>query len=114
MSPFLSDYAVPKEFITQVEKLIRATGLNYQPENLLERIIRDADTRHLGSADYSVWAQRLKQELEFCDGLAFTEMEWVGNNIDFFKEHQFYTDYARQHWNGQKRINLAKLEVQVA
>ena len=49
---FLAKENYPAEDIVKVKSLINASCLQYNPQNDLENIIKDADTSHLGSDDF--------------------------------------------------------------
>lgn len=110
LKTFFSEYTISKDFSALVESLIKATVITYEPQTLLEKVIRDADSSHLASPDYLVWSKLLKQEIELCDGKIFTHVEWNEKNITFFESHRFYTDYAIGQWNEPKDINLKKIK----
>jgi len=107
---FLDDYVLPMGFRSVVNKLIESTRTLYGPTTLAEKIIRDADLHHIGSPNYAMFAQLLKQELEWADGIKYTNSEWTRNNIRFLEEHRFYTEYAIRLWEAQKQHNLQVLK----
>lgn len=115
-----SSSAIAKEFLdkraydsTRTQKIISnimATKRYYEPKNIQERIIRDADSSHLGQKSYNETSEILKEELEELGIATYTNKEWRDANINMFqKEHEFYTDYALENWQEQKNKNLKKL-----
>ncbi len=107
---FLRDFNLPPEFYFKIEGLINATRITARPVGLLEEILCDADLSHLGSTEYETWSLLLKKEFELLSGKPMTLRAWNKQNIFFFKNHVYYTGYAREHWEPVKQRNLARLE----
>lgn len=97
------------EFLQVVRDLILSTRMPTAPNGLLQQILCDADMNHLGSADYPQREALLRLELEIAEGIVMSDHEWLKKNIGFFEKHRYYTEHARQKWNEQKQINLARL-----
>jgi predicted metal-dependent HD superfamily phosphohydrolase len=106
---FLSDYHMPEKSVAGIEQLILATEMGFEPEILLEKIICDADSWHLGSPDYFTWSDKLQKEVASFERKDIADRDWNKGNIAFFQAHQYYTDYAIKNWSDQKRVNLDKL-----
>ncbi|GGW47068.1 Pycsar system effector family protein [Arenibacter certesii] len=109
-SQFLTEKKYAAHDIQKVQQLIMATHRNHTPTNLSEDIIKDADTSHLGSSNYTETAELLREEL-FLLGIAeFTPQEWDQENINMLgSEHRFYTGHAKKYWQETKNKNLKKL-----
>lgn len=107
---FLQDFNLSPEFYFKIEGLINATKISVGPVGLLEEILCDADLSHLGSTDYETWSLLLKKEFELITGKPMTLKAWNKQNIFFFKNHVYYTGYAREHWEPVKQINLSRLQ----
>lgn len=107
---FLKGQKYDTEWISKVGQLILATKRFYQPKNLSEEIIKDADSSHLGSNSYMETSELLREELSLLDIAQYTPKEWRTENIKMFRtEHRFYTDYAKENWQEGKDKNLKKL-----
>jgi len=92
-----------------VQRLILATQHNYQPNDLLEKIIIDADLSHLQSNKYLknaftdlFYEQKAKRKL--------TPNEWVKECIEFLDQHKYHTDYAIENFTKGKQKNQARLK----
>lgn len=102
------DYDTEK--IQKVTDCILATKRHHEPQNLSEMIIRDADSSHFGQKSYWETAEYLREELSLLGIADYSSKEWCNANIAMFKkEHQFYTDYAKENWQAGKDKNLKKL-----
>lgn len=109
-SEFLKTLQVDESDVTSILQLIRATKMDYEPQNLLEFIIKDADTAHFGNKDYLDIAELLRYEWENRLGKIYTDSEWTNENIAYAtKHHHFYTNYAIENWQKAKDKNVASL-----
>lgn len=112
--------AIAKTFLTsmgydpalqeKVANLIMATKRHHVPKNLPEEIIRDADASHFAQKSYLDTSEFLREELSLLGIKEYSNKDWCDANITMFnKEHQFYTDYAKENWQEEKEKNLKKI-----
>lgn len=95
----------------QVAKLIKATQLNLEPVEKLEKILRDADNGHFGSRNYFEVCDLLRDEFKLTKKIDFSDLEWANENRKFYNSfHRFYTEYAKQNWQPIKDENIALLQ----
>ncbi|MCU0332222.1 MAG: DUF5706 domain-containing protein [Ignavibacteriaceae bacterium] len=107
---FLKENNYPDENIAKVLSLINATRMPRSPKNILEEIICDADLHHLGTNNFEVKGELFRNELEALNGCKIPEADWLKNNLKFFSQHKYFTDYAKQRFETQKNINYIKIE----
>ncbi len=108
---FLNQEGYEAKKIQKVVDCIRATKRYHEPKNLLEKIIRDADSSHFGQGSYAETAEYLREELSLLGIADYTSKEWRNANIEMFeKEQQFYTDYAQENWSAGRAKNLKRLK----
>jgi predicted metal-dependent HD superfamily phosphohydrolase len=111
MKNFLKNENYPENYIEDVSKLILATKINYEPQNLLEKIAKDADCSHFASHDYNDISDALRKEWELTNVRCFSNDEWNAGNLDMLKnKHHYYTDYAKENWDPLKKKNIKKIE----
>lgn len=111
MKTFLRQENYPENYISDVEKLILATKITYVPQDLLEKIVKDADFSHFAGHDYSDISDALRKEWELTNVRCFSNEEWNAGNLDMLKnKHTFYTDYAKENWEPLKKKNIKKIE----
>lgn len=111
MKAFLQQENYPESYIADVEKLILATKIHYEPQNLLEKIVKDADFSHFAGHDYTDISDALRKEWELTNVRCFSNEEWNAGNLDMLKnKHTFYTDYAKENWEPLKKKNIKKIE----
>ncbi len=107
---FLSAQDYDPKSIDKIKTCIRATKRNFEPTNVLEKIIRDADASHFAQISYLETSEFLREELKLLDVKNFSQEEWLECNIQMFRtEHRYYTDYAKGNWSEKKDENLRKL-----
>ncbi len=107
---FLAENAYPDDKTDKVVNCIHATDLSYQPKDILEQVIRDADVLHLGKKSFFKRNKELRKEWEKILGKKYTDEEWLKSDIKFFTDHKFQTDFARRTFNQQKESNLSQIE----
>ena len=99
-----------KELSDEVKRLILATHPSHEPQDLAEKIIKDADTSHLSKEYFEEVSELLRQELKLQNVKNFSAQEWIDQNILLFtKKHRYYTSYAVRSWKEQKHDNLLSL-----
>ncbi|WP_373516661.1 Pycsar system effector family protein [Pricia sp.] len=107
---FLGKQGCEQKTIENIQGLIMATQREYEPQNLQEEIIRDADASHFGSDSYVETSELLREELSKLGIAEYTQNEWRDMNVEMFRvEHRFYTQYARDNWQAGKDENLQNL-----
>ncbi len=107
---FLEEYNIDDSIINEVSRLIRATKMGYEPEDILEKIIRDADCSHLGKKGFSDISDLLKEEVNLVQNKDYSDSEWIQENIHFLaNKHNYHTSYAQENWQQVKDKNLAQL-----
>jgi len=107
---FLGDKALGEERTTQVLDLIGATRLDQEPQNLLEQVLKDADLYNLAMPDALTQSEKIREEWKVFCNRDFTDEEWDQFNYRFFKDHEYYTPYARELLAPRKDANAKKLK----
>ncbi|NND07493.1 MAG: phosphohydrolase [Saprospiraceae bacterium] len=107
---FLNKEAVEEARIEKVKQYIAATDRSHKPDGLMEEIVNDADTAHIGSKKYFDILGLLRTEWESRLGKKYDEEEWLKLNIEFLEEHRFYSGLAKTKYGRRKRKNMLKLQ----
>lgn len=111
LADFLKQENYTESYIEDVSRLILATKITYEPQNLLEKIVKDADCSHFASHDYNDISDALRKEWELTNVRCFSNEEWNAGNLDMLKNrHHYYTDYAKENWEPLKKKNIKKIE----
>tara|TARA_R110000868_G_scaffold79850_4_gene227036 strand:- start:19720 stop:20910 length:1191 start_codon:yes stop_codon:yes gene_type:complete len=107
---FLGTQNYGKKRVESVCSLIMATKRYYEPQNLLEEIIRDADCSHFGKKSYMETSDLLREELDILGIATYSQKEWRDVNLKMFQtEQRFYTEYALKNWQEEKDKNVRRL-----
>jgi uncharacterized protein len=105
----LPRYGFSPDQVAVIHGIIMATRLPQTPDTLLEKIMADADLDVLGKPDFLPRNQDLRRELE-AQGRFINDLQWYSGQVNFIRNHQYWTATARQ-WRGpQKQRNLIELE----
>ncbi len=99
--------------IHKIEKLIMATDPDYKhPENILEKIIKDADLDNLGTSDFIRKWDLLLQELKIIKNINLDSHAWHLSALKLIENHVLYTktqSYERTKWLKANINDLKKL-----
>ncbi|WP_158859241.1 HD domain-containing protein [Lunatibacter salilacus] len=95
--------------IQEICQMITATKIPQRPQNLLGRIVADADLEYLGTDLFDLGSQRLFDELRNFN-TSLTHMEWLKIQIGFLESHQYHTDYCQEFRQPKKMEHLARLK----
>lgn len=103
--------------IDGVRRCILATDICAVPATLEEKVICDADLKHIGTKRFWERSEDLREEWEQLLGERFDDREWLHKQISFVTDRRYHTDYARDTYqeglerNGKKlRKKLRQLE----
>lgn len=108
---FLQENHVDHAKIQQVKELIFATRLGHEPQNDLEKIIKDADSAHLGDPSFEEISAQLRRECELIHHEEISDAEWNKMNYAFLVlEHRFYTQYAKDNWQSIKLKHVVNVQ----
>ena len=91
-----------------IEGMIMATKIPQSPKTQLERIICDADLDYLGRNDFKDIAKTLFDELKVYMNVK-DEKIWNSIQLNFLKNHQYYTDYSRKRREAKKQEHLKEI-----
>ncbi len=109
---YLSGRNYPEERLVEIEACILATQMPHDPQNLLHRILCDADLSHLGQKVYWDRCSRVRQELTLTRDLLMTEREWVEFELEFISNHRFHTSVGQDLYGKRKQKHVRQLQKQ--
>jgi uncharacterized protein len=105
---YLPGFGFTKAQITAICEMIMSTQIPQRPKTRLDRIIADADLDYLGREDVYIIADKLHEEMKLHNQLP-DEKKWIPFQIDFLKQHQYFTDYSKGIREAGKNIYLDEL-----
>lgn len=88
--------------------MINATKIPQSPQNILEKIVADADLFYLGTSKYKEFSQKLFMELKHFDP-STDEKRWLKIQIDFLSSHNYHTQYGQEFLEPIKQKHLNAL-----
>jgi len=106
---FLEEKDYPEKKIIQVEDCINATQKDYEPQTILQKILKDADFNNLNGKSYKQKAKALQHEWSLFLGENYTKKEFLEGNIVFWNAHKFYTEEGKALFGPAVAKNLKKL-----
>lgn len=93
--------------------MIMATKVPQSPNNLLEKIICDADLDYLGRDDFWEIGNNLFRELCIY-GILSDEKEWNVLQLKFLTSHHYFTESAKRLRMAKKELHVEKIKSIVA
>lgn len=95
--------------IQTICNMIRATKIPQKAQNKYEHILADADLFYLGTEDYTFYAGKLYEELQYFSP-EITAEEWFNIQVAFMEQHHFFTEYGKSILSPIKQKNLRLLK----
>jgi class 3 adenylate cyclase len=105
----LPKYGYSNDQIKTVCELIMSTQMPISPDNKLEEILCDANFAYLGRIDFIDIIKNQAKEM-INNNIVSSEKEWFEKQLEFIKNHEFYTATARVLRNVSKEEQGKKLE----
>jgi predicted metal-dependent HD superfamily phosphohydrolase len=108
MKDFLSRHIQDEQTIREIGDAILSTKMPRNPEGLLQEILCDADTYHLGTKKFKTTNKLLKKEYELRRVPEPTD-GWNRSALSFLESHRYFTEYCRNLLNEGKQKNINRL-----
>jgi len=106
----LEEQDYPFEKLKTVLDSIEATRMPQSPKTLVAQVLCDADLFHLSGDQYGDKTVLLKKELEVHRKKDINDEEWLQENLDFLKQHRYFTNFGKYVLEPRKAKNLKKLK----
>ncbi len=107
---FLEKKGYEEEKIQKVIQCIAVTLPSKQPQDQLEKVIKDADLMGLGTDNYPVALAALRHEWEVFLHKSFSDVEWFEMNDKFVSSHNYFTEAAQELYGEKKEQNRKYLK----
>lgn len=108
---FLKDQQYDQDKIESVKQAILATKKDQEPQTTIDRVVRDADSLHVGRDDYKDRMYKLMDEVNALGEKEYSEAELIEETLRYYNDHAFYSNYAKREYSPQKEANRKKLEL---
>jgi predicted metal-dependent HD superfamily phosphohydrolase len=106
---FVKSFDPENDFTESICDCILSTKSPRSPKNLMQEIMCDADTYHLGTKDFKKTNKDLKKENRLRNLDSLVE-EWDKNSLIFLEKHVFYTSYCLNLLTEGKQRNMRALK----
>lgn len=106
----LPSYGYNAAQISVIKNLIKATKIPQSPDNLLSKILCDADLDYLGGANYYTIVETLHQELLYFERLN-SNQNWTQIQIDFLEKHSYFTSTNQKERTEEKNRRIEELRL---
>ncbi len=106
----LPSYGYSQRDIDLICQLIMATAMPVNPQNLLEKILCDADVGHIGLANYWERSRLLREELANY-GTVRSDAEYLTAEFEFLSGHRFFQPYLEKERKAARKKTLRTIEL---
>jgi predicted metal-dependent HD superfamily phosphohydrolase len=99
------------EDMATIEEAIMGTEIPQRATHPISQALCDADLLYLGGNHFFDWSARLREEHLNVLGREYSDQEWIEYNIDFVRNHTYFTAFAQEHYGENLLKNLRALEM---
>jgi predicted metal-dependent HD superfamily phosphohydrolase len=110
VAEFLKQNHADQSLSDKVTHAIEATKMPQSPGPLVEQILCDADLFHLGTDEFKVNNEQLRQELIEVSKEDISKKKWRKMNIAFMENHKYFTDYGKRKLQPVKEQHIQALK----
>jgi predicted metal-dependent HD superfamily phosphohydrolase len=111
---YLELKAVDESTIKKVESAILSTRMPQNPQDTISEMLCDADLMNLTVDDYFEQVDLMRREWEKVGKAKMNSHEFHMNSLEFFKSHQYYSEYGRKILQPKKEKIERKIKNKVA
>ncbi len=109
MRKFMTPETDDPDLIKEIEKTILSTKAPRNPTTLLQQILCDADTYHLGTKEFKGSNKAAMDEYKLKTG-NLDKRKFNSDTIQMLATHQYYTKYCKELLTKRKIQNMKKLK----
>jgi predicted metal-dependent HD superfamily phosphohydrolase len=110
---FLSSKGIGETTIVQVKNCILATRIPQQPNDLLARVLCDADMAHLAETNYFERIEKMREEWNHTAEHKISRRKFHKISEKFFRQHAYFTDFAKKELQEKKEQNLQLIQKEI-
>lgn len=111
---YLENIYYPQDRIQKIERLIRATVLFSDANDILEGIIQDADLDNLGRKDCFIKTLLVRKELITINHMDMPKRKWLSFTYNLMRNYHYKTSTAQSEREVTQNLNIKKLEEKIA
>ncbi len=106
---YLPNFGFNESEIKLIQSMILSTRLPQTAVTINEKILCDADLDYLGRTDFFIIGQKLRLEWELI-GNKISLYDWYRLQLEFLKNHHYFTKSAQILRNERKNSNMAEIQ----
>ncbi|MCF6171101.1 MAG: DUF5706 domain-containing protein [Bacteroidales bacterium] len=110
---FLASKSIDETTITQVKNCILSTRIPQQPNNLLAKVLCDADMAHLAEEDYFERIENMREEWNSTGEHKISRRKFHKVSGKFFRQHEYFTDFSKKELQTKKDKNLQLIQKKI-
>jgi len=111
---YLENIYYPQDRIQKIERLIQATVLFSDANDILEGIIQDADLDNLGRKDCFIKTLLVRKELITINHMDMPKRKWLSFTYNLMRNYHYKTSTAQSEREVTQNLNIKKLEEKIA
>lgn len=111
---YLESKNVQEQTIKKVESAILSTRMPQNPKDSISEMLCDADLMNLTVDDYFEQVDLMRREWEKVGKAKMNSHEFHMNSLEFFRSHQYYSDYGKKILQPKKEKTERKIKSKVA
>lgn len=110
---FLKEIGIPGKEIEEVQGCIKATHRDHLPDNIRQKVLKDADMIHLAEPDFLEKSLALREEWKAFDYEKYSKEQYLFDSLAFMFKHQYYTNYGQKVLQPAKEKNISELQQKI-
>lgn len=114
MRSFMQTHLPDEPLIKTITDCIMATKRSIEPATLLQQILCDADTYHLGTKEFKKTNKQVRKEVASDNKNPITKTQYDIKTLEFLEKHKYYTSYCKELLEKGKQENINKLRQKIA
>ncbi|HEV8508583.1 MAG TPA: Pycsar system effector family protein [Chitinophagaceae bacterium] len=111
MKSFMEVNCPETELIQTIAGCILATKRSVTPTTLLQQILTDADTYHLGTKEFKRTNKQVRKEMSMDREISKDQFDI--KTLEFLENHKYYTSYCVELLDKGKEENMEKLRFKI-
>lgn len=104
MRIYMQKQGIGSGLLNSIEQCILATQLPQYPKSLLAKIVCDADCYHLGTNEFRITNEQVKNEFELRNHLI--TLNWDESALHLLEQHKYFTPYCQTLLEAGKQKNI--------
>jgi len=110
---YLENISYASSDIDTIYHIILATDIDLPAENILHKIIKDADIDNLWREDFWEKWEQLRQEMQYINGINIKQIDWYKTSLSLMSKLTFLTETNLRERQPKKEENTLLLQQKI-